>query len=234
MTGFLKESPFPGPIILGIQPLVFWGWYIISISQGQELPRNFPDYQVLGANAASALRVTIFPENRNMPIVNSVTRLFGSTLFGMEAWINGEMHMDVSENSGTPKSSILIGFSIINHPFWGTPIFGNTHISVVEMLKLFFWLDNIPSSGNQAFVKFLETFPDDDGFSDPFQGLSVFISPSTSVVCNRNLLQYLVFSAQLLDVIRTLYHHLRMSSMVIYIYNIGVYIYIYRYICSTI
>jgi len=26
-----------------------------------------------------------------------------------------------------PKSSILIGFSIINHPFWGTPIFGNTH-----------------------------------------------------------------------------------------------------------
>ena len=33
--------------------------------------------------------------------------------------------MDVSENSGTPKSSILIGFfkfSIRNHPFWGTPI----------------------------------------------------------------------------------------------------------------
>ena len=38
--------------------------------------------------------------------------------------------MDVSENSGTPKSSILIGFSIINHPFWGTPIFGNTHMVV--------------------------------------------------------------------------------------------------------
>ncbi len=27
-----------------------------------------------------------------------------------------------------PKSSILIGFSLINHPFWGTTIFGNTHI----------------------------------------------------------------------------------------------------------
>ena len=27
-----------------------------------------------------------------------------------------------------PKSSILIGFSIINHPFWDTSIFGNTHI----------------------------------------------------------------------------------------------------------
>ena len=37
-------------------------------------------------------------------------------------------HVGVSENSGTPKSSVLIGFSIINHPFWGTPIFGNTHV----------------------------------------------------------------------------------------------------------
>ena len=32
--------------------------------------------------------------------------------------------MGVSKNNGTPKSSILIGFSIINHPFWGeTPYF---------------------------------------------------------------------------------------------------------------
>ena len=30
---------------------------------------------------------------------------------------------------------ILIGFSIINHPFWGTPIFGNTHFA------LFRWSD---------------------------------------------------------------------------------------------
>ena len=29
--------------------------------------------------------------------------------------------MAVSLNGGTPKSSILIGFSIINHLFWGTP-----------------------------------------------------------------------------------------------------------------
>ncbi len=36
--------------------------------------------------------------------------------------------LGVSKNrGGPPKSSILIGFSIINHPFWGTPIFGNTH-----------------------------------------------------------------------------------------------------------
>ena len=31
---------------------------------------------------------------------------------------------------GPPKSSILIRISIINHPFWDTPIFGNTHIYI--------------------------------------------------------------------------------------------------------
>ena len=37
-------------------------------------------------------------------------------------------HVGVSKNSDIPKSSILIGFSIINHPFLGTPIHGNTHV----------------------------------------------------------------------------------------------------------
>ena len=43
------------------------------------------------------------------------------------------MYMGVSKNRGTPKSSILIGFSIINHPFWGIPIFGNTRISDIQI-----------------------------------------------------------------------------------------------------
>ena len=42
-------------------------------------------------------------------------------------------YVDVSENSGTPKSSILIGFSIINHPFWGTTIFGNIHVVIMKI-----------------------------------------------------------------------------------------------------
>ena len=48
------------------------------------------------------------------------------------------VYMDVSENSGTLKSSILIGFSIINHPFWGTPIFGNTHMCLFGLWLLTF------------------------------------------------------------------------------------------------
>ena len=46
-------------------------------------------------------------------------------------------YMGVSKNNGTPKSSILIGFSIINHPFWGTPIFGNIHIDVRYMVLVY-------------------------------------------------------------------------------------------------
>ena len=37
-------------------------------------------------------------------------------------------NMGVSENDGTPKPSNFIGFSITNHPFWGTPAFRNTHM----------------------------------------------------------------------------------------------------------
>ena len=38
--------------------------------------------------------------------------------------------MGVSLNGGTPKSPILIGFSIINHPFWDTTVSGNPHIPI--------------------------------------------------------------------------------------------------------
>ena len=48
--------------------------------------------------------------------------------------------MSVSKNNGTLKSSLLIGFSIINHPFWGTPIFGNTQMmSVVWLMAFTVW-----------------------------------------------------------------------------------------------
>ena len=40
----------------------------------------------------------------------------------------GNLHVVVSWNGGTPKSSILIAFSLINHPFWGTPIYRKVHM----------------------------------------------------------------------------------------------------------
>ena len=46
---------------------------------------------------------------------------------GLEVQNSGSpWHVDVSVNGGTPKSSILIGFSIINHP--KITIFGNIHV----------------------------------------------------------------------------------------------------------
>ena len=45
--------------------------------------------------------------------------------------------MGVSKNRGTPKSSISIGCSIINHPLWGTPIFGNTQMAQGSFSRLF-------------------------------------------------------------------------------------------------
>ena len=48
-------------------------------------------------------------------------------------------YMGVSKNRGfsPPNHPILIGFSIKNHPFWDTPIFGNTHI------KPYIWFPSI-------------------------------------------------------------------------------------------
>ena len=37
-------------------------------------------------------------------------------------------HMEVSINGGAPKSYILMGFSLMNHPFWGTTIYGKPHM----------------------------------------------------------------------------------------------------------
>ena len=50
-----------------------------------------------------------------------------SDIFLIKVRVLIKLELGVSKNRGTPKSSNLIGFSIINHPFWGTPIFGNTH-----------------------------------------------------------------------------------------------------------
>ena len=67
-----------------------------------------------------------------------------------------DVYMGVSENSGTPKSSILVGFSIINHPFRGTTIFGNTHI----LVKKETWIPFLASSRRLTLA---EIFPQGQG-----------------------------------------------------------------------
>ena len=72
-------------------------------------PHNFP------LPASRGHRLLLFGQCVLSQQVNLLLRLY--------------IYMGVSKNNGTPKSSILIGFSIINHPFW-VPIFLETSISM--------------------------------------------------------------------------------------------------------
>ena len=42
--------------------------------------------------------------------------------------------MEVSVDGGTPKSSNLVGFSAINDPFLGIPIYGNPRMLIVDLM----------------------------------------------------------------------------------------------------
>ena len=62
-------------------------------------------------------------------------------------------NMDVSENSGSPKSSILIGFSIINHPFWGTQNFWKhpyVHLKRIPSIGRLRSITDVPPSASQV------------------------------------------------------------------------------------
>ena len=54
-----------------------------------------------------------------------------------------KQHTGVSKNRGTPKSTILIGFSIINHPFWGfSPYFWkHPYINRSNIWCIFFFVE---------------------------------------------------------------------------------------------
>ena len=78
----------------------------------------------------------------------------GSTFLNVK---DKHIYMGVSKNRATPKSSILIGFSITNHPFWGTPIFGNTHIPPTFHKKLQ-WLSQFGESSDCPLHQKLRVF----------------------------------------------------------------------------
>ena len=94
-----------------------------------------------------------------------------------------DIHRGVSKNNGTPKSSILIGFYIINHPFWGTPIFGNIHREL--FCSDFHVLREALSGGDSSQVREQLYVPWRDGAP-----MEVFHLASNnkllSSICNRN------------------------------------------------
>ena len=65
------------------------------------------------------------------------------SLFQQQKWVFPKIGVP-------PKSSILIGFSIRNHPFWGTRIFGNTQI----IKKSFIFEGHLPRFGTIWMMRF--------------------------------------------------------------------------------
>ncbi len=75
------------------------------------------------------------------PLISGKSRWRWNTIpFGQMYIIIYYIYMSVSKYRGTPKSSILIGFSIINHPIRGTPIFCFSYMNL-----LIFWDASYPS-----------------------------------------------------------------------------------------
>ena len=73
-----------------------------------------------------------------------------------------KQHMGVSENRGTPKSSIFIGISIINHPFWGFSHYSwkNIHINQNDSPPFLFFrcqLAFVTTENNPSRLEILST-----------------------------------------------------------------------------
>ena len=96
-------------------------------------PRCIRLCRVLGTTAIRQVAHAAHTQEPSPP----KTRHAKGVVFGGDAETESQhlmicIYMDVSENSGTPKSSTLIGFSIINHPFWVSP-FLETPIYLVKV-----------------------------------------------------------------------------------------------------
>ena len=92
----------------------FWWWY---------LPTKWWDLEISRGSFHRNLNKKIVEKmwkNNSLPYISSDIYVF-KPRNNFIVW--RDEHVGVSENRGTPKSSILIGFSSINHPFGGTPIF---------------------------------------------------------------------------------------------------------------
>ena len=95
-------------------------------------------YRMLTPKKASFNQHGLLTKKRAFSCLKAVEGLVGTLTKCLQLGEGScEKDMGVSKNNGTPKSSVLIGFSIINHPFWGTPIFGNTHM--IYWYTMFFW-----------------------------------------------------------------------------------------------
>ena len=126
----LKMTPLPWNVLSLLY--VFYGFQSIGESF-QENNSNLLPFQV--RHQARALRRAPRPA-AEQPTPTRPVRARAPGCSGGDSYVEKicmgwelvpcSIHMGVSKNNGTPKSSILIGFFIINHPFGGFPLFLET------------------------------------------------------------------------------------------------------------
>ena len=116
-----------------------WSWmsieiYIYSTPTAPPTTGNHPD-----SKPVSQIRESNVIQQKTIRIHWPSSMFNGESFFHQSHpdpfMTPGKVYVGVSKNNGTPKSSILTGFSIINHPFWGTSICRNTHVGICEKKK---------------------------------------------------------------------------------------------------
>ncbi len=133
--------------------------------------------------------------------------------------LNTSSQMGVSKNNGTPKSSILIGFSIINHPFWGTPIFGNIQIASTfpKIKRVFHQLSVILLSGSVVDVFHHQTsmsLQEPSNYNPPVRNI-----PQISSISDPNLKQPAKFQIPNNQKYHKIWIQLQKNKPYIYIYT---------------
>ena len=93
--------------------------------------RFFCDFCFLGLKKAVKKEVNLYLGPWGY-IIDCTTQLCGDYYVGSLTKKSFNHHLDVSENSGFCPQIILFNrvFHDFHHPFWGTPIFGNTQVNL--------------------------------------------------------------------------------------------------------
>ena len=118
-------------LCLWIQHSIVWVSYSTQQTKHIVVQPEFPGsaslkkYTIISMPTTSKILTTLNPRNCHLPCISRIT--YSKTT---PIWAFPKIGV-------SPNHPILIGFSIINHPFWGTPIFGKTHIAPTRWTPFF-------------------------------------------------------------------------------------------------
>ena len=105
--------------------MILRGWFIFTVTS-----RRFPSYHNQTPRSTPCDEKNPMLQHHGWSYWHRKTVLVEKKKYSEEIGFEDTPIWVFPKIGVTPKSSILIGFSIINHPFWDIPIFGNTYIRI--------------------------------------------------------------------------------------------------------